>query len=168
MSRASSGAAVGAAARRTRSAAATESLAARLAPFLAAGDVIALSGALGAGKTRFVAGLARGLGAPSRVRSPSFTLVNEYTGRIRLLHLDLYRLEAREAAGLGIEDLAERGALAVEWGEKLPAAWRAESLEILIERISETGRRLTASARGGRGLELLGAWRTLGEGAGAR
>jgi tRNA threonylcarbamoyladenosine biosynthesis protein TsaE len=162
VSRAPTGGAAPAVARRTDSVAATESLASGLAPALALGDVVVLTGPLGAGKTRFVAGLARGLGAPARVRSPSFTLVNEYAGRIRLLHLDLYRLDSGEAGGLGIEELTERGALAVEWGERLPAAWRAEALEIVFETLSETARRLTASARAGRGLELLDAWRALG------
>ena len=69
--------------------AAIEALGASLAPHLAAGDVVTLSGPLGAGKTRFVAGLARGLQVSAHVRSPTFTLVNEYRGRLRLLHVDL-------------------------------------------------------------------------------
>jgi len=137
----------------------TERLGARLAPALQSGDVLALSGPLGAGKTRFVAGLARALGYSGRVRSPSFTLVNEYRASLLLLHLDLYRLESSDAEGLGLEEYGERGALVVEWGEKLPARWRNEALTVAFEVVSPTERRVRASASSGRGLELLAAWR---------
>lgn len=129
-----------------------------LAPALGTGDVVTLSGPLGAGKTCFANGLARGLGCKARVRSPSFSLVNEYHGRILLLHLDLYRLEPGEANALGLEDYAERGALVVEWGEKLPAAWRADALRLAFEFGPDTVRRITAEAATGRGLELIEAW----------
>lgn len=153
------GAAAAQAVCRSDSVAATEALGAALAPALAIGDVIVLSGPLGSGKTRFVAGLARGLAAAARVRSPSFTLVTEYHGRILLLHADLYRLEPGEAVGLGLEESLERGALAAEWGEKLPADLREEALEVVFEIGSETGRRLTARATAGRGLALREAFR---------
>jgi tRNA threonylcarbamoyladenosine biosynthesis protein TsaE len=85
------------------------------------GQVIALSGELGAGKTQWVKGLARGLGITTRVHSPTFTLVNEYGGgRLRLFHLDLYRLESREqirTAGLE-EFLQPDGVAVVEWAER--------------------------------------------------
>jgi len=133
-----------------------------LAPALVAGDVLALTGELGAGKTRFVAGLARGLQCKARVRSPSFAIVNEYHGdRLLLLHLDLYRLDSVDAESLGLEEYAERGVLAVEWGERLPAAWRAEALALKFETVDAGTRRITAHASGGRGLALLAAWRTL-------
>jgi len=157
------GESAGADARRSGSVAETEALGEALAPHLEAGDVIALSGPLGAGKTRFVAGLARGLACKARVRSPSFTLVNEYRGRLLLLHLDLYRVDPPEAEALGVEEQAERGVLVVEWGEKLPATLRERALTIEFEWTSETERRLTArapSARGSaRGTALLEAWR---------
>src|SRR6185436_14312315 len=114
--------------------AATEALGAAFAAGLDAGDVIVLTGPLGAGKTRFVAGMARGLRARSRVRSPSFTLINEYRGDRLLLHLDLYRLEPREAEGLTLR----------------------------FEIQSENGRAITARAAGARGLALLKRWRGLG------
>ena len=123
----------------------------------------------GAGKTRFVAGLARGLACKARVRSPSFTLVNEYRGRLLLVHLDLYRIEAPDAETLGLEEQAERGVLVVEWGEKLPAALRERALIVEFEVISEAERRLRARVASGRtghpghevqrATALLEAWR---------
>lgn len=138
---------------------ATERLGAALAPVLSIGDVVALVGPLGSGKTRFVSGLAAGLDSRGRVRSPSFTLINEYPGRLLLLHLDLYRIEPMDVPGLGLEEELERGALAVEWGEKLPAGLRDEALEIRFEWRSPEERELSAKARRGRGIELLEAWR---------
>jgi tRNA threonylcarbamoyladenosine biosynthesis protein TsaE len=91
------------------------------------GFVFALSGELGAGKTQLVKGLARGLGIAARVHSPTFTLVNEYAGgRLKLFHLDLYRLETREqilSAGLE-EFLTPDGVAVIEWAEKLKAGKR--------------------------------------------
>ena len=137
----------------------TERLGAALAAALSVGDVVALSGPLGAGKTRFVSGLAGALAARARVRSPSFTLINEYPGRLLLLHLDLYRIDPMDVPGLGLEEELERGALAVEWGEKLPASLRDEALEIRFEAPDAERRELTATARRGRGIELLESWR---------
>jgi tRNA threonylcarbamoyladenosine biosynthesis protein TsaE len=145
----------------TASVAETERLGEAMGAGLAWGDVVLLSGPLGAGKTSFVTGLARGLGCTGRVRSPSFTLVNEYGGRIPLLHLDLYRLEPRDADGLGLDERLEDAALVVEWGEKLPARLRADALTLSFEIAGETGRILHASASGPRGQELLDSWRTL-------
>ncbi|HTR96900.1 MAG TPA: tRNA (adenosine(37)-N6)-threonylcarbamoyltransferase complex ATPase subunit type 1 TsaE [Candidatus Acidoferrales bacterium] len=141
----------------------TERLGAALAPELKPGDVLVLSGELGVGKTRFVAGLVRALQPGARVRSPSFTLVNEYAGPPPLAHLDLYRLATREVDGLGLDEYAERAILAVEWGERLPAAWRTEALTIALEAGEGEARTLTASAEAGRGRELLEAWRALPE-----
>jgi tRNA threonylcarbamoyladenosine biosynthesis protein TsaE len=139
--------------------AATEALGASLAPWLEPGDVVALRGPLGAGKTRFVAGLARGLSAAARVRSPSFALVHEYHGRLPLLHLDLYRLDPREVPGLGIEEGLERAAMAVEWADKLPEWLGRDALSIAFEITGESTRALTVAAAGGRGAALLAAWR---------
>jgi tRNA threonylcarbamoyladenosine biosynthesis protein TsaE len=136
----------------------TEWLGESLAPALVAGDVLVLTGPLGSGKTRFVAGLARGLGARSRVRSPSFTLLNEYRGALTLHHLDLYRLEGPDVDGLGLEELVDDGALAVEWGEKLPAWLREDALTLVFEVLSERERAVAASPAGPRGAVLLGVW----------
>jgi len=145
-------------ARRTASVEETERLGEALAPSLRVGDVIALRGPLGAGKTRFVAGLARGLAAGARVRSPTFTLVNEYPGRIALAHLDLYRVEPADVEALGLDDYLEGGALVVEWGEKLPASRRSEALVLDFAIVSERERAISADAAGDRGAELLAAW----------
>ncbi len=147
--------------RRTSSAEATEALGAALAPALEAGDVIRLDGPLGAGKTRLVAGLARGLAAAARVRSPTFTLVHTYDGRLPLTHVDLYRLSSAEAEGLGLEEALERGALVAEWGERLPSRWLRGALCVSIAITGESERELTATAEHGRGLALLEAFRAL-------
>lgn len=99
----------------------TESVGARLAGQLPAGAIIAFTGDLGAGKTAFVRGLARGLGIDERVTSPTFTIVNEYEGGTKpLFHFDLYRLnDAEELFDIGWEDYLIRGGIcAVEWSER--------------------------------------------------
>src|SRR3954471_11671309 len=106
----------------TRSEAETISVARDIAASLSAGDVLLLSGDLGAGKTAFVRGLAEGLGVSrDEVSSPTFTLIQEYRGgRLPLFHVDLYRIEdPREFDELGLDEIAEDGVLAVEWAEKL-------------------------------------------------
>lgn len=148
----------GAAARRTRSVEQTEALGAALARSLAPGDVIALSGELGAGKTRFVSGLVRALHPGARVRSPSFTLVNEFVGAMPVYHLDLYRLGTGEVDGLGLEEYAAQGALVVEWGERLPSAWLADALALAFAVEDDGARAITATAEGERGRALLAAW----------
>ena len=114
------------------------------------GWVIALSGDLGAGKTQLVKGLARGLGVSMRVHSPTFTLVNEYGGgRLRLFHLDLYRLETPEqirSAGLE-EYLQPDGVAVIEWAERLAngGGRKAEGgklLRVKIKVLNETERRI--------------------------
>ena len=119
----------------TRSEAETTALAKELARSLVAGDVLLLSGNLGAGKTAFVRGLAEGLGLdPEDVSSPTFTLVHEYGGgTLTLYHADLYRLDRAATDDLGLEEL-HRGVLAIEWPDRLthtlPGA-RTVSIEIL-------------------------------------
>jgi tRNA threonylcarbamoyladenosine biosynthesis protein TsaE len=107
---------------RSSSEAETRALAAALARGLAPGEVVLLSGDLGAGKTAFVRGLAEGLGLdPDVVTSPTFTLVHEYRGgRLPLIHVDLYRLDTADLAGIGLDDdLAAAGVMAIEWPERL-------------------------------------------------
>lgn len=98
----------------------TESIGESLAARLEAGDVVAYTGGLGVGKTAFTRGLARGLGWNGRVTSPTFTIVNEYEGRIPLFHFDLYRLGGGdELFDIGWEDYLSRGGVcAVEWSER--------------------------------------------------
>ena len=141
----------------------TERFGEALAPALATGDVLALTGDLGAGKTRFVAGLARGLRCKARVRSPSFAIVNEYHGDRLLLHLDLYRLDTVDAESLGLEEYAERGVLVVEWGERLPHAWLAEALHVTLVPGEADTRTISAEGHGERGRHLHDAWCALPE-----
>jgi tRNA threonylcarbamoyladenosine biosynthesis protein TsaE len=112
------------------------------------GLVIALSGDLGAGKTQLVKGLARGLGITTRVHSPSFTLVNVYTGgRLTLFHLDLYRLETKEQIrSAGIEDyLQPDGVAVIEWAERMSNDdfRMANVRRVTIEILNETERRIS-------------------------
>jgi tRNA threonylcarbamoyladenosine biosynthesis protein TsaE len=87
---------------------------------LRAGDVVLLVGELGAGKTTFVRGVAQGMGLRADVASPTFQLVRIYPGRVQLAHIDLYRVEnSAELRDLGLEELAEQGAVVVEWGDRL-------------------------------------------------
>jgi len=127
------------------------------------GLVLALTGELGAGKTQLVKGLARGLGVTSRVHSPTFTLVNEYAGgRIKLFHLDLYRLETPgQIRSAGLEEfLQPDGVAVIEWAERLEAGgWKMEDgksanaergtrktktrwISVSIEIVSETDRKI--------------------------
>ena len=110
------------AARVTASEDETQAVARELAATLRAGDVLLLSGDLGAGKTTFVRGLAEGLGIdPAEVSSPTFTLVHEYRGNgLTLYHADLYRLESAATDDLGLEEIGLRdGVLAIEWPDRL-------------------------------------------------
>lgn len=110
-----------------------EALAARLEP----GTVVAFTGDLGAGKTAFVRGMARGLGITQRVTSPTFTIVNEYEGgRLPLFHFDLYRLgSADELFDIGWEDFLRRGGVcAVEWSENVADALEADTVFLDIRR----------------------------------
>jgi tRNA threonylcarbamoyladenosine biosynthesis protein TsaE len=119
--------------------------------------VLALTGPLGAGKTTFVQGLARGVGVPPdrHVASPTFALVNEHPGRVRLVHADLYRIEdARELAELGLVDAFDRAAVAIEWLDRFPDAAPAERLQIAIDFAPGDARRLTFTPTGTRAREL--------------
>ena len=127
----------------------TESLGESCGRAAQCGRVIALSGELGAGKTQLVKGVARGLGIAAGVHSPTFTLVNEYGGgRLRLFHLDLYRLETPEQiAAAGLEEfLQSDGVTVIEWAEKMVNdEFRVKNknwLRVNIEIVNETERRI--------------------------
>ena len=119
----------------TRSVEETQALGAALAAVLRPGDVVALSGDLGAGKTAFVQGVARGLGSTDHVGSPTFTLVREYAGRCRILHMDVYRLDRiQDVFDLGFDELFDPEAvLLIEWGEAIEAALPVDHLVVRIE-----------------------------------
>jgi len=120
----------------------TMELGASLAGALAPGSVVLLEGELGAGKTAFVRGLAIGLGAPEdEVSSPTFTLVQEYRGRLPFLHADLYRISGDEADELGLDELGRDGVVAVEWAAKLLRK-PAGAIEVRIEDLGGDRRRI--------------------------
>ena len=125
----------------------TESLGEKFGRAARHGLVIALSGELGAGKTQLVKGVARGLGIGARVHSPTFTLVNEYAGgRLRLFHLDLYRLESRgQILAAGLEEfLQPDGVAVIEWAERIAECGvrNADYRNVKIEIVSETERKI--------------------------
>jgi tRNA threonylcarbamoyladenosine biosynthesis protein TsaE len=114
----------------------TRDIGRRLGRTAEAGTVLALIGALGSGKTQLAKGVAEGLGITSVVNSPTFVLMNEHVGRLRLFHVDAYRLDDPEdavAAGL-VEDRQAEGVLVVEWADRLDGWLPAERLEIRLER----------------------------------
>ena len=122
----------------------TERLGAALARLLCPGDIIAYRGDLGAGKTAFTRGLARGLGCSQPVTSPTYTIVNEYLcGRLPLFHFDMYRLHSSDDLwDIGWEDYLERqGVCAVEWSENVADAME-NALWITIERVDDDTRRI--------------------------
>ena len=123
----------------------TEALGARLARALEPGAVVAFTGDLGAGKTAFVRGLARGLDVRDRVTSPTFTIVNEYEGgRLPLFHFDLYRLgSADELFDIGWEDyLARGGVCAVEWSERMEELLEPGTIRVDLRRGEDEDRRV--------------------------
>ena len=129
----------------------TEDIGARLAEQLEPGAVVAFTGDLGAGKTAFTRGLARGLGIPDRITSPTFTIVNEYEGgRLPLFHFDMYRLgSADELFDIGWEDyLARGGVCAVEWSENVAEALEADCLRVDIRRGERDNQRIITVTRG--------------------
>ena len=152
---------------RTTSAVAMQRLAARLGKRVIAGDVIGLVGDLGAGKTCFVQGLARGLGVPARERvaSPTFNILLEHAGRLVLHHIDLYRIgSSDELAELGLAEVLYGGGVgAVEWLDRHPEIAPADHLEVRIAIDGPRLRTLTAVPHGARSEALAEDWLGGGE-----
>lgn len=124
----------------------TEEIGRRMAARLRAGDVMALTGEIGAGKTTFVRGLADGLGVPAgSVASPSFVLVREYRGRLPLYHADLFRLEGLpDALTVGVEDFYGQGGVTViEWADRVPGLLPEAYIDVRFEVVDAETRRLT-------------------------
>lgn len=118
---------------------------------LKSGDILTLTGDLGAGKTHFTKGLANALGVERIVNSPTFTIIKEYKGRIPLYHMDVYRLDEEEAEELGIEEYFEsEGICVIEWAEKIDSFLPEDRLNIIIRRETETTRDICLEATGER------------------
>jgi tRNA threonylcarbamoyladenosine biosynthesis protein TsaE len=116
---------------------------------LRAGDVVALTGELGAGKTCLTKGIAAGLGIASPVTSPTFTLIHEYNGRLPVSHVDLYRLQSpNEALAIGLLDyLGSDGVCIVEWAEKIAGLLPATTWRVKLEIVDEKTRRITLTKK---------------------
>ena len=123
----------------------TEAAGERFSRTLPNGAVVALYGDLGAGKTAFVRGMARGMGIDARVCSPTFTIVNEYLGNRELYHFDMYRLNSSEELfDIGWEDYLSRGGVcAVEWSENVSDAFEGDEITVRIEKTGEERRKIT-------------------------
>lgn len=131
----------------------------RIGKLLRQGDVVALVGELGAGKTQLIKGLASGIGVKkgSHLTSPSFVLVNEYSGKIPFYHIDLFRLkEEREVEGLGLEEYFHgKGVTAIEWADKIPSSLPRELLWIYLYYTGKQTRSIELIPRGERYEDLL-------------
>ncbi|MBI3975247.1 MAG: tRNA (adenosine(37)-N6)-threonylcarbamoyltransferase complex ATPase subunit type 1 TsaE [Armatimonadetes bacterium] len=135
----------------TRSEEDTREAGRRLGRSLRRGDLVALTGDLGTGKTVLARGIAEGLGASGYVASPTFTLIREYAGPTPMYHVDLFRLTPTDATDLGLEEVMDRGVTVIEWAEKAPHLLRPPLLRIEIafgERIDERILRLAAEGEG--------------------
>lgn len=143
---------------RSTSAEETEALGERLGGLLAAGDMVALYGDLGAGKTTLVRGLARGLGSPDRVSSPTFVLMHVYDGRLPVYHFDAYRLSGpSDLLGIGAEEYLEGdGVAVVEWSERALGILPEERLDVFLSAgPSPDERVLRLEGRGRRGAQIV-------------
>ena len=146
----------------TGSASETERAGALLSACLQPGDVVALAGGLGAGKTHLVQGVARGLGVEDVVTSPTFNILLVHPGPLPLYHLDLYRLEREDQLDdIGFyETLEAAGVSFIEWGDRFPEALPADHLLVVIERSGETERAFTLRPGGSRASVLAQDWIT--------
>jgi tRNA threonylcarbamoyladenosine biosynthesis protein TsaE len=143
----------------TRSPRQTMSWGSRLGRLLKAGEIVGLIGELGSGKTCFVRGVTHGLevGKEAWIRSPTFTLINEYHGRLPVYHIDLYRVEGRaQLEGLNLREyLYSDGVSLIEWFEHLPADEVDEFLEVRVAYVDGNRRQLTFSPHGRRYEEIV-------------
>jgi tRNA threonylcarbamoyladenosine biosynthesis protein TsaE len=143
----------------TRSTLETIRIGKRIGRLLKVGDVVALVGELGAGKTQLIKGLAAGVGIgnPTYISSPSFTLINEYPGKIPFYHIDLFRLEReKEAEELGLEDYFQGGGItAIEWADKIPSLLPKEMLLIHIVYTGKNTRSIEIRGKGKRYQKIL-------------
>lgn len=147
---------------RTTSPDETVALGERLGKQLQPGDVIALYGDLGAGKTTLTRGIAVGLGLDADIHSPTFTLIHEHPGRVHLYHVDLYRLSTeQEVETLGLEEyIYSEGVTVIEWGDRMKSILPAERLDITLRMTGDTDRELlfeTQSERIGKVIGSLNA-----------
>jgi len=138
----------------------TRALGEKTGKYLDSGTVLALTGDLGSGKTTFVQGLAKGLDVPDNyyITSPTYTLINEYPGRYHLFHVDLYRIENyADFDDIGLyEILRSDGIVAIEWADKLPKNFLPEYLAIHIDILNNESRKISMTAHGLRGENLIG------------
>ncbi len=134
----------------------TRRLGERLARHLRPGDVLLLEGELGAGKTCFAQGVGHGLKVAEAVKSSSFVLVNEYSGRLKVYHADLFRLDdPREVADLALEETSRDGLLLIEWPDRAWAEMPEERLLLTFAIVDGRSRRITLRPEGVRYVELL-------------
>ena len=134
----------------------TRALGRRVGELATPGTLVALIGDLGAGKTQFAKGVAAGLGIDEQsVTSPTFVLMNILQGRLRLAHLDLYRLDAVDLPSLGFYDVRDDGVVVVEWADKVDDRLLGDHLRVELTHAGESARRLMFQARGERSAELL-------------
>jgi len=137
----------------------TRALGEALAELLSPGDVVSLTGELGAGKTGFVQGAARGLGVESAVVSPTFTLVREYDGRLHVYHVDVYRLDRiQDVIDLGFEEMVDAGGVTfIEWGDAIEALLGDSYLQLEFTTAGEADtRRIRATTEGSSWEKRLG------------
>jgi tRNA threonylcarbamoyladenosine biosynthesis protein TsaE len=134
----------------TRSPEETEKAGERLAATLGPGDVVAVTGELGAGKTCLISGIVRGLGAARRASSPTFVLVNQYRGRLPIFHFDAYRTESlSEVLDLGFDEyLIAGGVTLIEWADKLASLIPPGAIWVHLEGLGDEPRAITLGVRG--------------------
>jgi tRNA threonylcarbamoyladenosine biosynthesis protein TsaE len=143
----------------TRSASETARIGKTIGNRLLPGDVVALAGELGAGKTQFIKGLAAGVGIcnSTYISSPSFTLIHEYPGEIPFYHIDLFRLgKEKEAEELGLDDYFQgTGITAIEWADKIPSLLPKQILFVFIAYVDKNTRSLEIAGKGARYVDLV-------------